>query len=63
MTRDELIAIARRYDTTMAHAMLRALGAKPLRRRRRHRSRRFAYDSDIRDIKECMMQRYGVDGL
>lgn len=26
LTRDQLAAIARRYDTTMARAMLRALG-------------------------------------
>lgn len=58
MNRDELIAIARLYDTTMAHAMLKALGAKPLRRRKRRRHRR--QELSRRDVIECMRQSIGA---
>ncbi len=38
LTRDELLHIARRYDTVMSHAMLQALGFKQsLRRKPRHK--------------------------
>ncbi len=35
LTHADLLRIARRHDTTMAHAMLRALGAVPVPRARR----------------------------
>lgn len=57
MTREQLIAIARRYDTTMAYAMLKALGASHKPRRNRRRRRR---GPTRREVRECMRQTYGA---
>ena len=56
MDKDELIAIALRYDTSMSHAILRALGVPIPKRqvkpkKRRHRDR---------DIRECFKNRRRV---
>ena len=58
MTRDQMARIALRYDTTMARAMLRALGV-PVPHgvpRRGTIARVDRYDGAL----ECMAQRHGV---
>ena len=56
MTRDELAAIALRYDTLMSRAMLRALGVV-----RPPRSGRAAARADRhRGARKLMCQKYGV---
>ncbi len=37
LTHDAMLRIARRHDTLMAHAMMRALGYEGLAHRRRHK--------------------------
>ena len=61
MTSDELAAIALRYDTQIADAMLRALGVTrpPKRKRGRSSSRHDRY----RGTRKAMRQRHGVRGL
>ena len=57
MTRDDLAAIALRYDTSMSRAMLRALGVdapEPVRYGVVANVDRYG------GIAECMGQRYGV---
>lgn len=57
MTRDQLARIALRYDTSMARAMLRALGVDvPHRARPGAIVRTDRYDGML----ECMAQRTGV---
>ena len=57
MTRDELAAIAMRYDTLMSRAMLRALGVDaPRRKQGRVSARTDRYDG----IPRLMAQRHGV---
>lgn len=54
--RDELIAIALRYDTSMSHAMLRASGVPIPKRHVKPKKRRHRY----RDIRECFKNRRRV---
>ncbi len=55
LTRDALLHIARRYDTVMSHAMLRALGYGPPARgaARRKRPRNAAKRARYRDMLWC----------
>ena len=58
ITRDDLIRIASRYDTLMAHAMLRALGADaPMRTRGRTTAKHDRYAG----AAELMRQTHGVN--
>lgn len=59
MNRDELASIALRYDTTMADAMLRALGVARPRRKGRTRDRS-AKSRKYRDAKRLMQQKHGA---
>lgn len=59
MTRDELAAIALRYDTLVSDAMLRALGVQ-----RPPRAGKSAARVDRhRGARKLMRQRHGVRGL
>ena len=59
MTRDELTRIALRYETSMADAMLRALGvSRPPKSGRVYD--RSAKSRKYRGVKKLMKQRYGV---
>ena len=58
MTRDELAAIALRYDTVMSDAMLRALGMdRPSRKKGRVSSRHDRFEG----ARHLMAQRHGVN--
>ena len=59
MTRDELTRIALRYDTTMADAMLKALGVSRPKGKGRTRDRD-AKSRKYRGAKKLMKQRHGV---
>lgn len=52
-----LEAIARRYDTTMSAAMLRALGARPNGRRAPRFRRRPGSADAYRDLRGCFENR------
>ena len=55
MTHDELARIAQRYETSMADAMLRALGVK-----RKHQAKVSKNRGRYKGAKKLMRQRYGV---
>ena len=57
MTRDELAAIALRYDTQIADAMLRALGVD---RPKRKPGRTSARTDRYRGARKLMRQKHGV---
>ena len=59
MTREELARIALRYDTSMADAMLKALGVKRPKKRGSTRDRD-AKRRKYRGAKKLMKQRHGV---
>lgn len=59
MTRDELARIALRYDTLIAHAMLKALGIAP-RKRGKFTITTAVDTGEGRDIYDCFNQRYGI---
>ena len=56
MTRDELAAIALRYDTVVSDAMLRALGVQRPPRRGKSSARVDRY----KGAKKLMRQKHGV---
>ena len=58
LTRDELAAIASRYDTTMSYAMLRALRME--RKPKRGNTRDMSAGRKYRGARKLMRQRYGV---
>lgn len=58
MTRDQLAAIALRYDTAMSRAMLRALGLPVPRRESRPGT--IARVDRYAGLEACMAQRTGV---
>lgn len=63
MTRDDLIIIVKRSnaDTLIAARMRAALGLRPLKRKRRGRTRdRSAKARKYRDAKKLMKQKHGV---
>lgn len=55
LTQDNMLRIARRYDTAMAHAMMRALGFEPSPWHQRHRRRKGRRPRDRRydGMLEC----------
>ena len=59
VTRDKLLELALRYDTTMSDAMLRALGEKrpPCKGRTRDRD---AKARKYRGARKLMKQKHGV---
>ena len=59
MTRDELAAIALRYDTIVSDAMLRALGVKRPCKRGQSRDRS-AKSRKYRGAAKLMRQKHGV---
>lgn len=60
MDRGELAAIALRYDTVVADAMLRALGVDRPRRRHGSTRDRNAKSRKYRNAKQLMRQKHGV---
>ena len=60
MTRDELAAIALRYDTVVSDAMLRALGVDRPRRKPGSTRDRSAKSRRYRGAKKLMKQTHGV---
>ena len=60
LSRDEMGRIARRYDTLMARAMLRALGCPAGRRGHRRgarKARRAAERAKYRGVRRCFANR------
>ncbi len=59
LAHDAILRIARRYDTAMAQAMMRALGfvelPKRRRRKRGHGERKAAYRARYRGMRWCFM--------
>ena len=60
MTRDELAAIALRYDTQIADAMLRALGVDRPQKRKGGTRDRSAKSRKYRGAAKLMNQKHGV---
>lgn len=60
MTRDELAAIALRYDTPVSDAMLRALGVDRPKRKQGSTRDRSAKHRRYRGAKKLMKQTHGV---
>lgn len=60
MTHDELAAIALRYETLMADAMLKALGVPRTRNRHGQVRDRGAKERKYRGVRKLMKQRHGV---
>ena len=60
MTRDELAAIALRYDTVVSDAMLRALGVDRPARRPGSTRDRSAKSRKYRGARKLMRQSHGV---
>lgn len=60
MTRDELAAIALRYETQIADAMLRALGVERPKSKRGQSRDRSAKSRKYRGAAKLMRQKHGV---